>query len=80
MQLEDSGYQLTLRYGYQIINKDDNGKKADGLIILDLEMSHRNVKIENLESELRIFHTELYNAFIWSLSDNAINILKNGKF
>lgn len=79
MQLEDSGYQLTLRYGYQIINKEDNGKKADGLIILDIEMSHRNVKIENLESELHKFHTELYNAFIWSLSDNAIRILKNGQ-
>lgn len=78
LQLEDKGYILTLRYGFQIQKREDDKKKAVGLLILDMDIYKQDVLIDAVEDELSIFNEELYNAFIWAISDNTLNSLKNG--
>jgi uncharacterized protein (TIGR04255 family) len=68
--LEDSGYTLTLRYGTQILKKDSKGQSADGAIVLDLEISKNRVQQVDAKDVLITMNDELYNAFVWALSDD----------
>lgn len=78
LQLEDNGYILTLRYGFQIQNKEDKKRKATGLLILDLEIYKQDVLVDSIDEELSVFSKELYNAFIWAISKNTLTSLQNG--
>lgn len=77
LQLEEKGYLLTVKYGFQVIERDVTNCKAKGLIIVDLSISKFDVPIDTADDELQIFSSELYNAFIWVISEKTLKILKN---
>jgi uncharacterized protein (TIGR04255 family) len=74
--LEDSGYTLNLRYGTQIMKKDSNGQSAEGAIVLDLEISKKSVRQVDAKDILITMNEELYNAFVWALSEKFKNDIK----
>lgn len=77
LQLEDNGYLLTIRYGYRILNKGSENTESNGLVIIDLDISKQEVPIDDVANIFDTFNTEIYNAFIWSLSEDFLNSLKS---
>lgn len=74
--LQDSGYVLTLKYGIDITEVNENGT-IHGDIIIDIMIQKQGVKVDNVQAELKVFHQELYNAFRWVLSDYTIKTLNS---
>ena len=51
---------------------------VDGVVVVDLTISKRQVAMDDFERELALFNDELYSAFRWTVTSYAINqILKN---
>lgn len=80
MQLTDGQYVLTIKYGFNITEKKQNGSIVKGQVIVDLEIERKSpVTIDAVADELTLMHNELYNAFLWSISDNFVNLLNQGE-
>ncbi len=77
LQLEENGYMLTVKYGFQVQDKAPDLTSATGLVILDLSMSRNNVVVDAVGEELNVFNSELYNAFRWAITDNTLKLLRN---
>lgn len=76
MQLTDGQYVLTIKYGYNIIEKKLDGSMVKGQVIVDLEIERKApVAIDAVSDELTLMHKELYSAFLWSISDNFVKLL-----
>lgn len=79
MQLTDGQYVLTIKYGYNITEKRQDGSIIKGQVIADLEIERKApVAIDAVANELVLMHKELYNAFLWSISENFVNLLNQG--
>lgn len=80
LQLADGVYVLTIKYGFRLTEKRNDGSIAKGQVILDLEIERKApIVIEAVADELTLMHKELYNAFLWSISDSYVNLLDQGK-
>ena len=78
--LTDGAYVLTIKYGFRLMEKKNDGDVAKGQVIVDLEIERKiPVAIDAVADELTMMHKELYNAFLWSISDNYVNLLDQGK-
>lgn len=79
MQLTDGEYVLTIKYGFNLTEKKQGGSMVKGQVIVDLEIERKSpVAIESVADELNLMHRELYNAFLWSISDNFVKLLNQG--
>lgn len=80
MQLADGEYVLTIKYGFNLIGQKQDGSAVKGQVILDLEIERKApVSIDAVANELILMHGELYNAFLWSISDNFVKLLNQEK-
>lgn len=80
MQLTDGQYILTIKYGYNITERRPDDSIVKGQVIVDMEIERKApVTIDTVADELTLMHNELYNAFLWSISDNFINLLNQGE-
>ena len=76
--LEENGYELLVKYGFETIRRENESRSADGVVIVDLTISKHQVVMDEVDRELSIFNDELFSAFRWTVTNNAINqILKN---
>ena len=80
IQFVDGGYLLTIKYGFNVIEKKEDGSMAKGQVILDLQIEKKSpVTVCDVAEELTLMHKELYNAFLWSISAEFIKLLNLGK-
>lgn len=80
LQLTDGAYVLTIKYGFRLMEKRQDGSMAKGQVIVDLEIERKtSVDIDAVADELTLMHKELYNAFLWSISDNYVSLLDQGE-
>lgn len=80
IQFVDGQYVLTIKYGYNIIEKNQDGSALKGQVIVDLEIERKApVAIDAVGDELALMHQELFNAFLWSISENYVNLLNQGE-
>ena len=80
IQFTDGQYVLTIKYGYNIIEKKQDGSALKGQVIVDLEIERKApVAIDAVSAELALMHKELFNAFLWSISENYVNLLNQGE-
>lgn len=76
IQFTDGSYVLTIKYGFNVIEKKEDGRIAKGQVIIDLEIERRTpIAINDVNVELELMHKELYNAFLWSISEEYLNLL-----
>ena len=76
--LEDNGYELLVKYGFETIRRENESRSVDGVVVIDLTISKRQVVMDDVERELAIFNDELFSAFRWTITSHAIDqILKN---
>lgn len=76
--LEDNGYELLVKYGFETIRRENESRSVDGIVVVDLTISKRQVAMDDIERELALFNDELFSAFRWTVTSHAINhILKN---
>lgn len=76
--LEDKGYELQIKYGFETIRRENESRSVDGVVVVDLTVSKRQVIMDNVDNELAIFNDELFSAFRWTVTSHAIDqILKN---
>ncbi|MDE7118654.1 MAG: TIGR04255 family protein [Bacteroidaceae bacterium] len=76
--LEDNGYELLIKYGFETIRRKNESRLVEGVVVIDLTVSKRQVVMDDVERELEIFNDELFSAFRWTVTSHAINqILKN---
>ena len=79
MQLTDGEYVLIIKYGFNLTDKKQDDSMVKGQVIVDLEIERKApVSIERVADELKLMHKELYNAFLWSISDNFVKLLNQG--
>lgn len=78
--LEDKGYELLVKYGFETIRRDNESRLVNGIIVVDLTISKRQVIMDNVDRELAIFNDELFSAFRWTVTTQTINqiLRKNG--
>lgn len=80
LQLTDGAYVLTIKYGFRLTERKQDGSMAKGQVIVDLEMERKTpVAIVAVADELTLMHKELFNAFLWSISDSYVNLLDQGE-
>lgn len=76
MQLVEGDYLLTIKYGFNVLEKKPDGSGVKGQIIIDLEIARlTTIAITSTLEELRFMHQELYNAFNWCISEDFIKLL-----
>lgn len=76
IQLNDNDYVLTVKYGFNLTETKQDGSMVKGQVILDLEIERKaSITIGAVADELQMMHRELYNAFLWSISENFLNLL-----
>lgn len=76
IQFTDNSYVLTIKYGFNVIDKKEDGSTAKGQVILDLQIEKKSpTSINTISEELLLMHNELYNAFLWSISDEFVKLL-----
>lgn len=78
IRLQDNGYELTIKYGCEILNKNDHMTVVDGIVVLDLTIKRINVALSDYEDVIRKENEELFNAFVWAISKNTLENLRNG--
>ena len=71
--LEDNGYDLMVKYGFETIRRENESRSVDGVVVIDLTISKRQVAMDSVDRELAIFNDELFSAFRWTITSNAIN-------
>lgn len=80
IQFVDGVYVLTIKYGFNVTEKKEDGSMAKGQVILDLQIEKKNpITVSAVAEELILMHKELYNAFLWSISAEYIKLLNLGK-
>ena len=80
IRLADGAYTLTIKYGFNVIEKKEDGSMAKGQVIIDLEIERKSpVAMNAITDELTLMHKELYNAFLWSVSEEYVNLLNIGR-
>lgn len=78
LMLEDKGYELLVKYGFETIRRENESRAVDGVVVIDLTISKRQVAMDDIERELTLFNDELFSAFRWAVTSYAIKqILKN---
>lgn len=78
LMLEDNGYELLVKYGFETIRRKNENRSVNGVVVVDLSISKRQVTMDDVERELALFNEELFSAFRWTVTSDAINqILKN---
>lgn len=76
LQLEEDNYLLTIKYGFNVLEKKTDGSSVKGQVILDLEISRQSaIAISETSNELKMMHQELYNAFSWCISEEFVKLL-----
>ncbi len=76
IQLIDGHYTLIVKYGYYVVEKNSDGSNVKGQVIIDLDIArHIHTIISDIHDELDRMHQELYNAFLWSISEKFIALL-----
>ena len=75
--LVDQGYELTIKYGVEALQRESDSKKLSGIVVIDISMKKNQLPVDSLEFELNKFNGEIYSAFKWMLTDKAIKLLKN---
>ena len=77
MVMEDEDSILTVRYGYVIDSKSEDGKQVNGRVIVDLQMAKQTrTNVDEVAQLLGKYHQELYNVFHWCISDHMQEILR----
>lgn len=76
--LQDQGYELTIKYGVEALQREKDSKKISGIVVIDLMMKKNQVLVDSLEDELSKFNNEIFSAFRWMLTETAIKLLNNG--
>lgn len=80
IRLTDGTYTLTIKYGFNVIEKKEDGSMAKGQVIIDLEIERKSpVAMNAIMDELTLMHKELYNAFLWSISEEYVALMNTGK-
>ena len=77
-QWTEGSNQLTLRSAFVKVPGSNNKYR----LILDIDEQHspsEGVNLDKLDETLKEMNTDLFNAFMWCVSDNVIRIMKNGK-
>ena len=76
LQLADGDYILTIKYGFNVLEKKADDSSAKGQVIIDLEIARQSaINTTNGLEELNMMHKELYNAFCWCISGEYVNLL-----
>lgn len=76
IQFTDGSYVLTIKYGFNVIERKEDGSMAKGQVVLDLQIEKKSpIAINAVSEELSLMHKELYNAFLWSISDEFVRLL-----
>ena len=76
LQFADGDYVLTIKYGFNVLEKKADDSSVKGQVIIDLEIARQSaVNTTDGLGELRIMHKELYNAFCWCISGEFVNLL-----
>ena len=76
--LQDQGYELTIKYGVEALQRENDSKKISGIVVIDLLMKKNQLLVDSLEDELNKFNNEIFSAFRWVLTDTAVKLLNNG--
>lgn len=72
LEFADGDYRLVLKYGMSILPSIEN----IGQLIVDYKISvTREIKIAEIEDEIDLLNSELFNVFSWIFNDHAKNIL-----
>lgn len=77
-QWTDDNYKLTIRSAFVKVPNTKNRYR----LILDIDEQCTpldGVNLDKLDETLKEMNNDLFNAFVWCVSDNVINIMKNGK-
>lgn len=76
--LEDNGYELLIKYGFETTRRKNESRSVEGVVVVDLTISKRQVVMDDVVRELGIFNDELFSAFRWTVTSQTINnMLKN---
>ena len=76
LQFEEGDYFLSIKYGFNVLEKNIEGSRANGQVIIDLEITRNSaITVTEALNELHLMHQELYNAFNWSISDSFVSLL-----
>lgn len=76
-QWHEDGYTLTLRTVFLQVPNSDNYR-----LVLDIDESFKpnsGIDMNELEDRFKEINTDLFNAFMWCVSENAKSIMINGK-
>lgn len=74
----DENYVLTIRSAFLKLPGDGNGYR----LILDTEERYEpvnNINLDGLDKELKKMNKDLFNAFMWCISDRVVSIMEKGK-
>lgn len=77
-QWSENDYLFTMRSAFVKVPKTENVYR----LILDIDERYtpkEGINFEKLDEELRKMNMDLFNAFIWCVSDNVISIMEKGK-
>lgn len=77
-QWKEDSHLFTLRSAFVRVPDMDNAYR----LILDIDEQYApegGVSFENLDEELRDMNFDLFNAFMWCVSDNVVSIMEKGK-
>lgn len=75
---QDENYVLTIRSAFIKMPDDGNGYR----LILDTEEHYEpigGINLDGLDKELRKMNEDLFNAFMWCISDRIVSIMEKGK-
>lgn len=77
-QWSENDYLFTMRSAFVKVPKTENVYR----LILDIDEQYtpkEGINFEKLDEELKKMNMDLFNAFIWCVSDNVISIMEKGK-
>lgn len=77
-QWRDENYVLTIRSAFLKLPGDGNGYR----LILDTEERYEpvnNINLDGLDKDLKKMNKDLFNAFMWCISDRVVSIMEKGK-
>lgn len=77
-QWTEGSNQLTVRSAFVKVLNTENRYR----LVLDIDeqyTSAKGINLDKLDETLKEMNMDLFNAFMWCVSDNVIGIMKNGK-
>lgn len=70
--------ELLIKYGFETTRRKNESRSVEGVVVVDLTISKRQVAMDDVVRELGIFNDELFSAFRWTVTSQTINnMLKN---